>query len=137
MKTTLLLSIAALASSAFAQNIVVPSQFDTVEGTYYHSRFGVYPDMRLQWCDGELPAGAHAIKGFGLREDVNIGPWTQYGRKHDLTVYASDGDNTAMTSTFSANILSTPTMVFSGSIALPQASSPTTGPAPWGAPRRS
>ncbi|MCB9871001.1 MAG: hypothetical protein H6836_02205 [Planctomycetes bacterium] len=131
--SSVLLSIATLTSAAFAQNIVVPSQFDTVEGTYYHSRFGVFADMRLQWCDGELPAGAHAIKGFGLREDVDIGPWTQYGRKHDLTVYASDGDNTTMTSTFSANILSTPTMVFSGSIALPQASSPTTGPAPWAA----
>ena len=127
-----LLSLTFVAGGAFAQSSyqVVPRGHDTLEGGTVSHVFGTHPNMQIQWAEGELGNTAFRIKGIGFRRGGSIGVGA--GRKHaNLSIYCSDGDHRTMSRFFSANVISTPTLVFSSSISLPQLAPHGVQPRPW------
>lgn len=133
MRTCLaLIPLAALTGAAFAQSTyrIVPRGHDTVEGGATSHVFATYPSMRIQWAEGELGNSPVRLKGIGFRRGGSI--WIGGGRKYaNLTIQCSDCDHRTLSRFFTANSLSTPTRVFSNSIALPMLPPYAVQPRPW------
>jgi hypothetical protein len=110
-----------------------PPNYLTAEGPSSGYYFGAYTDGHFQQADGELPAGVQVLTKTSFRPDYRSHTTTAAGRSWtNVSLKLSDGDHATMTSTFSSNILSTPTQVFSGSATFPDVvGNPTSSPAPW------
>jgi hypothetical protein len=99
----------------------------------YSSRFGGLRDGHFQQVDGEIrKAGKQSVKAIGFRIDRQASAfWTARRSWKNVSLALSDGDLATMTRSFSANILSTPTVVFSGSVTWPSFAAPSSPPAAW------
>jgi hypothetical protein len=123
----------ALGSPLFSQ-FTTPSGNLSTEGDGYAYYFGGYQNGHFQHCDGELPSGVQVLTKVSQRLDYrNHSTTSASGRSWSgVTLNLSDGDHATMSSTFSTNILSTPSQVFSGTVNFPnQVGNPTSKPAPW------
>lgn len=130
-----LLAVAGLVfSSSLASQFTSPPNYLSTDGPLYSYYFGAYTDGHFQQADAELPSGVQVLRKIAFRVDYRSHTTTTaVGRSWtNVSLNLSDGNYATMTTTFSTNILSTPTMVFSGSASFPTVSgSPTSNPAPW------
>jgi hypothetical protein len=84
--------------------------------------FGYRPSMRYQMVDGELRRNRVAIKEVALRLNETTGrsPWIVRGRTWSSVVLRiADGNRSTFGKSFSANMSTTPTVVFSRSVTWP------------------
>ncbi len=142
LKTTLI--ALALSSTPLAAQFTTPAGYLSTEGktwqniaTYngYSYYFGRTSVQHYQQVDAEIKKkGIQVLTSVGFRPDYrNHTISSAAGRNwSNVTVKLSDGDHATMSSTFAANQLSTPSMVFSGSVTWPHITgNPTSQPAPW------
>jgi hypothetical protein len=142
LKTTLI--ALALSSTSLAAQFTTPAGYLSTEGktwqnvatlngySYYFGRTSV---QHYQQVDAEIKKkGLQVLTSVGFRPDYqNHTNFSAAGRNwSNVTLKLSDGDHATMSSTFAANQLSTPSMVFSGSVTWPHITgNPTSQPAPW------
>ena len=118
-------------------SVKAPPGFGSIEGAGNYFDFGSWANGRLMLLDGEMRGSARALKAVELRLDhrryVNgaQGRWWR-----NLAIDVSHCDIDKASATFSQNPVTTPTRVFSASVALPtQRGLPAELPAAWGGPK--
>ncbi|MHC4918846.1 MAG: hypothetical protein ACYTKC_04570 [Planctomycetota bacterium] len=127
----LVLSSALMAQAAWT----APLGYDTVEGNYYGHSLGSYATGRYQAVESSTKGTARVIKRVEYRLDRGTNYTTSNGMGRSWTsvmLYINDAKPfTGLTSTFSTNIVGTPTLVFSSKVAWPTVTGiPKTNP--WG-----
>ncbi|MHC4513518.1 MAG: hypothetical protein ACYTGW_00100 [Planctomycetota bacterium] len=145
-KLSILAAALGLASVAFAQSppFTTPPGYLTKEGSQlggtgsgYSYYFGRYSNAHFQVADGEMKAlGVKVLNAVGFRLDYRShSTSTAMGRTWtNVTLSLAECDITKMTSTWTKNNITTPTVVHSAAVTWPsQTGNPTTSPAPWDA----
>jgi len=142
-KLSILAAALSLAGVAFAQApFTTPTGYLSKEGgklggsgSGYSYSFGRYADSHYQVADGDMKAlGVKVLSAVGFRLDYRShSTSTAGGRKWtNVTLSLAECDYTKMTSTWTTNALTTPTVMHSAAVAWPsQTGNPTTNPAPW------
>ena len=127
---TLVLSAAATAQVTY---LVSPKANTSKDGQYYCYYFGAYQNGHYMFFDGEYRNTTMVHRELAYRPDgsINYGSTYAYavGRSWtNVTIHMADTDMASISRTWTANALSTPTLVYSGSMTWPTISSPTGGP---------
>ena len=131
-----LLAASLLGGAAAAQSYIsVPPGYLAVEGAATSGAFTPFWDAtsHAMWTYGGLRGNVYPINRLDQRRDGGTAAGTYPARTLDLLVQMGDCDMTALSTTFAANYLVPPTVVFTKkSISLPDHSAaPATPPAPW------
>ena len=124
--------VVASTSLAWAQSYVVsPSPMAVHEGSTSNN-FPFQSTFHYQQVHGDLTGAAKSFSGLAWRRDAAT-TTAQPGRTQDIEIFMGDGDYTQLSTTFAANYLNTPVLVFTRkAVTLPDHSTrPDFQPAPW------
>lgn len=132
-----MVAVFGLLTTAAAQRYVTsPPGFENRQGTreaYMHS-FGAYTDGRQMYLDGDFRSRSLTLTEIAFRPVAPYSPSGDNGGRTwtavSLEIAETDLDLGA-SATFSANLLTTPTQVFSASVTFPTLTSRPPWPAPW------
>ncbi len=120
---------------AQTKRIYSPKSLASVEGQFYCTYWGYYPDGRQMYVDGENAGAAVSITHISMRLDNrSYSSVTSPNKKwSSVSLAVCEGDFAGFSNSFTANCKTTPTTVFNTTFTLPtQSGLPATKPAVWG-----
>lgn len=120
--------------SAQGSQFTSPSGYLTTEGEgRSFSYFGHQSQARTMLLDGEVPRVGTMLKAIAFRHDGSSTQQLSQRTWSNVTLRVADANLMQPSVVFTANVLSTPALVFNASVTWPDLNGqPPTQPAPWG-----
>ncbi len=131
--TTLTSILVVLTASAHAQT-TLPAGYDTTDGGHYSYYLGAWQDAHIQILTGDLQGSSTRLSLASLALRRSQTPATNYARGWtNVTLTMANMDFARVSDTFSRNLMSNMTQVFSAKVSWPgHTGKPSSRPAPWG-----